>query len=60
MLNVLVMQMDKTADSGEIEKERERERKGARGGVIACPCGEESNLRAIKKCGRPTALRFAF
>lgn len=30
------------------------------GGVIACLRCEPSNLRAIKRCGWPTALRCAF
>lgn len=37
-----------------------RKRQGGGGGVIACLCCEESNLRAIKRRGRPAALRFAF
>lgn len=52
-LNLLVIQTDGETDS----RERERQRGG---GVIACLWSEKSNLRAIKKWGRPTALRFAF
>ena len=53
-LNSHTMQIDGATDS----KERMRRRGG--GGVIACLCCAESNLRAIKRRGRPTALRFAF
>lgn len=48
------MQIDGATDS----EEGGRRRGG--GGVIACRCCVESNLRAIKRRGRPTALQFAF
>lgn len=52
-LNVWVMQIDAVMDSEERQTQ-------VQGGLIACLRCEQSNLRAIKRCGWPIALRCAF